>query len=677
MMRLTPDNFSVFLAIGLAAVSAVFHAIAAAQRELRPPGDAATQQELRPPDIARWARVCGYGSAASFSYAVVYLLSQILSGARYDLSYVFRHTSPTDPFLYRVSALWAGQEGSMLLWIAMCAWAAVLIAARPKDRSSLPAVFLWTAVAVLGWVLIISDPFARFPEFRPGMVGSGLNPLLRNPWVAIHPPIVFLGYVGLMAPAAFAIDAMLRGKHDRWIQAALPWAVTGWTLLGAGIAMGMVWSYEVLGWGGYWGWDPVENASLIPWLLSGALIHGMIVQRRTGRLEFANRALAVCTFLSVVYAAYLTRSGVLSELSVHSFGEGGAYDYWNGMMAGTAALLAGVTVIRWRGPSDSQPKKTSVSDKLVVLGIVGLVLFAAAVFVGTSLPLVTKALVQPRFYNHLLGPIAALAVVLMALVLFTRRKMTWASHISHAGVALLAIGVVFSSSARSVSVDLTKGGAAGSVFDYSLSYKGRRADGPGREVAEFRVSGRGQTFTAPIVMEYTEHEAVRRPYVRAGVLSDLYVSPVEIGDRTVRPTASVTQDGWISIPAEIPGTKSRLTLVGMQVEQDMAKLRYQPESGPAIDVEAVKDKPVSAGGVTFEVRQLLVSSAKDLSSVTAGADVALSGPGIPDLAVVQVSVKPLISLVWLGLCLVALGGGMAAWRRIRQVASEESWATIR
>jgi cytochrome c-type biogenesis protein CcmF len=236
---------------------------------------------------------------------------------------------------------------------------------------------------------------------------------------------------------------------------------------------------------------------------------------------------------------------------------------------------------------------------------------------------------------------------------------------AHAGVVVMIIGVMFSSGSTSTSISLDKGGPSAVAQGYAFSYQGRRPGGPGIEIAEFRAERGGRTFAAPIVMEYTEHQAVRRPYVREGLLSDLYVSPVEIGDRTVTPTASVTDGGWISLPAVVPGTKATLTLLGMQVEQDMAKLRYQPEHGPPVDVEATKGRPVTAAGITFEVRRLLVSSAKDMSSITAGADVALSGGGVAEAAVIQVSVKPLVSLVWLGLILITLGGVLAAARRIR------------
>lgn len=671
-VQITSDNFPIYLAVVFSLLGAILYCAAGAAA--RRVDEDAEPTATEPSSVSRWARFCCYGAAGSFSFALLYLLMQILSRARYDLSYVYGYSSPHDETIYRVSALWAGQEGSMLLWLTLCAWAAVLIAARTRDRMRFAVSFYMLTVAVFGVVLLISDPFARTPDFRPGMVGSGLNPLLQNPWVAIHPPVIFLGYVALMVPIAFVVDAVLRRRCGEWASVALPWTVFGWVCLGTGIAMGMVWSYEVLGWGGYWGWDPVENASLVPWLISCALIHGLLVQRRTGRLMLANRALAVSLFVSIIYAAFLTRSGVLSELSVHSFGDGGAYTYWNSVMAVVVLVGLAIVVLRCRGgKSDTAPRNLTSADKLVVLGVVGLVLFSIAVLVGTSLPLVTQTVIKPRFYNHLAAPIALLVVLLTTALAFTRRRLTAASQLAHSGVALLLIGAIFSAGAKSAGVSLDKNGPSAKAFGYSFSYKGRRAEGAGREVAQFTAKKDGRQFDVPIVTRFAEGRAVRFPYVRQRIISDLYVAPVEIGSATITPTASVREEGWVALPAELPGTEATVTIQGMQVEQNMVKLKYQPVEGEPSVVEAFKGRPVEVDGLTLEVMRLIIVSSKDMSGVTAGADIAVSGGNIKETAVIDVSVKPLVSLVWLGLLLITVGGIMAAANRIREGSRGRDW----
>ena len=149
--------------------------------------------------------------------------------------------------------------------------------------------------------------------------GQGLNPLLQNPWMTIHPPIMFLGYAATAVPFAFAMAALWERRYDEWTKASMPWALVTVVTLGCAILLGGYWAYVTLGWGGYWGWDPVENSSLVPWLASAALVHGMLLQRARGRFRKLNFSLAILAYVLVVYATFLTRSGVLADFSVHSF----------------------------------------------------------------------------------------------------------------------------------------------------------------------------------------------------------------------------------------------------------------------------------------------------------------------------------------------------------------------
>src|SRR5207247_9721085 len=177
---------------------------------------------------------------------------------------------------------------------------------------TLPLVLPTLASAMRG-------PFLTFPAGLFPVDGQGLNPLLQDPWMTIHPPVLFTGFSSLIAPFAIAMAALVRRDYDGWVKVALPWVVFSTAILATGFIMGGVWAYKVLGWGGYWGWDPVENGSFIPWLSNIALLHGLLVQRVSGSLRRTNFFLAVTSYVLVLYASFLTRSGVLADFSVHSF----------------------------------------------------------------------------------------------------------------------------------------------------------------------------------------------------------------------------------------------------------------------------------------------------------------------------------------------------------------------
>ncbi len=265
----------------------------------------------------RWAV---YGLAAATTIASAYLLSLILNH-QYQVSYVYSYTANDLPLLYLFSAFWAGQEGSFLLWVLCTAWLGVALIRKGDRWEPQVMVSVLLVQAALLVMLLAKSPFALLPEVPTD--GSGLNPLLQNPWMAVHPPILFVGYAGLVIPFAYAIAALWKRDYDGWADVAWPWTLFSWGMLGAGIAIGAYWAYEVLGWGGYWGWDTVENSSLVPWLTATALAHGLITQKSRGTLARWNLFLAPITFALVLYATFLTRSGVLSESSVHSFTDTG------------------------------------------------------------------------------------------------------------------------------------------------------------------------------------------------------------------------------------------------------------------------------------------------------------------------------------------------------------------
>ena len=239
--------------------------------------------------------------------AAAAFLWTILFTHQYQYEYVASYTSRAMPPQFVYSAFWGGQEGTFVLWALITATLG-LILMRSKSTLATPAMFfLNLPLVMLTLVTVMRGPFLTFAAGRIPADGNGLNPLLQDPWMTIHPPILFTGFSSLVVPFAIAMAALVRRDYDGWIKPVLPWVVLSTAVLSMGFIMGGVWAYKVLGWGGYWGWDPVENGSLIPWLSNVALLHGLLVQRVTGSLRRTNFFLAVTSYVLVLYASFLTR----------------------------------------------------------------------------------------------------------------------------------------------------------------------------------------------------------------------------------------------------------------------------------------------------------------------------------------------------------------------------------
>lgn len=348
------------------------------------------------------------------------LLGLLLLRRDFRIDYVFSYTGLELPWHYQFAAFWAGQKGSFLLWLLFGAWIGFLLARRAGPQE--PTVMGIYVLAQLGLLLILvrESPFLmldRTPED-----GRGLNPLLQDDWMVIHPPVMFVGYALAAVPFAFAVSALLERDARDWARRAFPWTVAGFLVLGTAILLGGYWAYKTLGWGGYWGWDPVENASLIPWLLGGALLHGLHFERTRGRFRRLNLVLAVLVFLSVLYGTFLTRSGVLADFSVHSFVDLGISAWLVGLMGFFVLLAAGALVFRLREVPTVPNEDPGLSrGSFLVMGILVFLASALVVTLGTSAPLLTRAAdnpaqVGPEFYNRVHTPLAlALAALLVPL----------------------------------------------------------------------------------------------------------------------------------------------------------------------------------------------------------------------------------------------------------------------
>ncbi|MHB8641505.1 MAG: heme lyase CcmF/NrfE family subunit [Gaiellaceae bacterium] len=306
---------------------------------------AARAKRRRLADSAGNALVAAFGATA---VAAAVLVSALL---RHDFSFVYvaQHTSTELPTGYTLSAFWGGQEGSLLLWLFVLG--AYSSAAILLNRRRAPDLVAWT-VPVLGGVTIffafmlavISSPFATQ---TPPAQGAGLNPSLQNPYMLAHPPLLYLGYVGLTVPFAFAMGALLSGRTDeRWIVATRRWTLFAWTALGIGQLIGAHWAYVEVGWGGYYAWDPVENAALMPWLAATAFLHSVMIQEKRGMLKVWNMLLVVLAFCLSLFGTFLTRSGVIN--SIHSFTQSSIGPWFLGFICIAVAFSLGL--IFWRLP---------------------------------------------------------------------------------------------------------------------------------------------------------------------------------------------------------------------------------------------------------------------------------------------------------------------------------------
>ncbi len=354
-------------------------------------------------------------------------LWHILFTHQFRFQYVASYSSLSMPPHYVYAAFWGGQEGTFMLW-ALITTTLGLFLMRTRSPLTTPAMFfLNLPLVMLGLVGVMRGPFLTFAAGQIPVDGNGLNPLLQDPWMTIHPPVLFTGFSSLALPFSLAMAGLVKRDYDGWLKPVMPWVVFSTAILSCGFIMGGVWAYKVLGWGGYWGWDPVENGSLIPWLSNIALLHGLLVQRVTGSLRRTNFFLAVTSYVLVLYASFLTRSGVLADFSVHSFVNLGL----NGFLLSFLflAIVVGYGTLLWRLrdiPKPTQPLGNFSRESMMWLGQLTFMLMCTLTAVGMSAPLITRLFgppsnVQTTYYNLVNAPLG----IAMCLLLGIAPLMRW------------------------------------------------------------------------------------------------------------------------------------------------------------------------------------------------------------------------------------------------------------
>lgn len=622
---------------------------------------------------ADWIALARPTAWAQFTLIAFSYVCLTIAFVRHDFSvlYVASNSNSALPLYYRVAAVWGGHEGSLLLWVLMLNVWTVAVAWFSR---SLPAAFVARILGVMGLVsagfllfmLLTSNPFDRM---LPAAVdGRDLNPLLQDPGMIFHPPMLYMGYVGFSVAFAFAIAALLGGNLDAtWARWSRPWTTAAWIFLTFGIGLGSWWAYNELGWGGWWFWDPVENASFMPWLVGTALIHSLAVTEKRGGFKVWTVMLAIMAFSLSLLGTFLVRSGVLS--SVHAF----ATDPERGLFILAflvVAIGASLALFAWRAPKVGLGQRFGLfsRESMLLVNNMMLAVACAAVLLGTLYPLFLDALgmgkisVGPPYFDTVFGLLMAPLLLVMGLGPLVRwksdepvpllRRMSlpfiaagvaalvtgwWAGRISPVatGGLWLTYWIVASLLVDLKGRLLPAGGTAGQVFDRARKIP--RAMW-GMFIAHFGVAA--FSFGVAMVMTYD----VERD-VKMGPGDSVEVSGYTFRMHGVR---DVQGPNFIAAEAHITVEKGGKTVATLDPQKRIYRVQTNPMTESGVDSDMVRDLYVSMG------EQLPTGE-----------------------WVVRVQVKPFIAWIWKGCLVMMLGGFIAASdRRYRQTSKAAQHAAL-
>lgn len=730
----------------------------------------------------------------------------------YEYKYVYDYSSNDLPLGFLLSTFWGGQEGSFMLWLLLSSIIGIVLQSYSSKRGDLeprvmavftlattfllimvspmfknPFAFIWADPTFVDIKNInsamLSLPFLQNFIYSDGQTkqqfvkmtadlhaqlaaagvsvnqlivnGKGLNPQLLNFWMQIHPPILFTGFSMSTVPFSFAMAAMMKNDYRDWVKQSFPWVLAGAGILGLGIMLGGYWAYEMLGWGGYWAWDPVENSSLIPWIIGVASVHTLLVQRKSqknggiGKFAKTNLILCLLTYILVLYATFLTRSGVLGDASVHSFVDPGMLVYLFLVIFISAFFILGfgMLIYRWKHLSDKVQTEESLLSRELALFTAAVVLCASAiiVFVGTSAPLVSHA-VETTFYNEMqlpiviiigilnglslllkwkhskgqellkksvfaisatiifslivcvFGGITNLMVILMVLAtsfsLFVNLEIAvkiirgnmkmLGAYVAHIGIAVLILGVIGSAIySQEQDIDLIKGQTK-EAFGYKMTFTGWSPIENGKKY-EFNIhmNKDGQEYFISPVMYIASYNnsLMREPAIKVGLTKDLYISPVGYDEGNGETGKAVSLG------------------VGQKIDYEGYQISYESFDRPDItkmtsggDIEMGPKLVVSKDGKTYKVEPKIKGSMGNFTYVPAEikeanlkieikkidptsekADLMLAklvdnAPKAPpkETLSIQASIKPFISLVWIGVLIMVLGFFVSVGRRLKE-----------
>ena len=769
----------------------------------------------------KFARLGYHAATISVIAASAYLMSSILNH-HYEFKYIYDYSNSDLSTGMLMSTFWAGQEGSFMLWLLLTAISGIALLEYTAKRGDLESRVMMVFTLALAFLLVMVSPGLKNPftliwldptyidiknisssylslpflqefmftdqsagtslillnEKLAGLLasngisindfiafGKGLNPLLNNFWMQIHPPMLFTGFAMSTVPFAFAFAALIKNDYTEWVSPSLPWLLGGMMILGLAIMLGGYWAYIILGWGGYWGWDPVENSSLVPWIIGVAGIHTMIIQKRTqtkshpGKFIKTNLLLSITTYLLVLYSTFLTRSGVLGDASVHSFVSPGMVTYFLLLLfIGTFTILGiGAIIYRWKYLEKTFTVEENILSRELALftGSVVLIAAAAIILAGTSAPIFGSA-VEISFYNEMILPIAILMGLLNGLSLLLNWKKTKekslidslkiplaiaflltivfffvggftnfmavlflfsafftivvnstvavkimkgnssfiGGYVAHMGFALFMFGVIgsgfFTTKAQ---VELIQG-KANNVFGYDITFTGYTPIENGKKFAfNITLEKDGDVTTLAPVMYVSDFNKslMRDPDIKNLITKDLYISPVSYEDAKTTSNENHSHETVLSKGVPFEFHESQITFTKFNFPKDAMNAMQSGADffiGAVIDVEhdgktyTVEPKMKSSGGVkTFEDVSVGETNLKiELKNLDASGRVTVvvnelsdtqtnnSEPQITKGASlwVDISIEPLMNLIWIGTLTIVLGFFIAMIRRGRE-----------
>ena len=580
-------------------------------------------------------------TSAGFITAASLLLWILIFENDFSVEYVASYSSTTMPTLYKISAFWAGQQGSFLLWLLIHALIGAVLIYRRATAAALGIYFLLQSILVL--LVMAKSPFAENPA--EVFEGVGLNPLLQDFWMAIHPPIIFVGYALLAVPFALSLGSLLTEAASRsWLEEARQWTLAAWSFLGAGIFIGGYWAYKVLGWGGYWGWDPVENSSLVPWLLAAVLLHLINLARKKSAVLSVTHVAATFTYALVIYGTFLTRSGILGDFSVHSFA--GSNIGTAIALANALVLIGGLSIILIKAKFLPQGKMYDAHGEsafIILLSCLLLIFIAAIVWVGMSMPLLSQlfgeaAAVDTDFYVKSTAPIALVLAVLMIYTFIKfGRTISRGGKIAHVGFLAMLAAIVISAQGETVTQELQPREKI-LIAGHEIIYEGQVFQEDERQ--KFYVyTVDGEAVRALTKLRGNGSDAAREPAILKNFSGDVYIAPhaaeietiqellltknlfamdgelgyifedahIDYDDQhnptqatasititdgeiseVIHPLITVTADGGTSKALEVFNGKRRVRLTGISGDLEKARLEILPT------LEKISSMPITA-----------------------------------------------------------------------------------
>ena len=638
-------HYALMLALGLALIQGTMPLVGARTN------DSVLMSMAAPTALAQFAFV----AIAFAALAACYVTSD------FSVLNVYENSNSAMPLIYRLTSIWGNHEGSMMLWVSILALFGASVAAF---GSNLPATLKAYALAVQAWIaaafelfiLATSNPFLRIADAP--LQGRDLNPILQDPGLAFHPPMLYLGYVGFSIAFSFAIAALLEGRIDAaWARWVRPWVLGAWMCLTLGIAGGSYWSYYQLGWGGFWFWDPVENASLMPWLAGTALLHSAVVMEKRGALKVWTILLAILAFSLSLIGTFLVRSGVLT--SVHAF----AVDPTRGIfiLAILVVFIGGALLLfAWRAPLLKQGGLFAPISRegALVFNNLFLVTACATVFVGTLYPLALESLtgakisVGPPFFNLTFGPLFIPLMIAMPfgpLMGWKRGDLLGAAQRLLAAAMLAAVAI------------------AGA---FALAHGGPVLAPFGAGVAVFVMAG--------AVIDIAERTMILRVPLRAALQRAVGLPRSAWGTALAHFGIGVTLLGIIAVTA---WGSERIAEVRPGDSLDIAHYRVTFDgqfnrAGPNYSEVVGHFTVHRAGGElvgamepsrrTFPARDMATTEAALMTRGVSQLYISLGDPNPDGSVAVRIYFKPHVLLIWLGAVIMFLGGGLSlSDRRLR------------